>query len=296
MKNKLLIGLFALFSALNLASCDAEPLDPNIVVPDPNDPAETGTFQVKIDGQQYTALTTQAYISGGSILITALRANGDSFGFIVGGTTAGTYAANQNVLAFTQGGSEFGWEGTNPANSGENTGAITISEVNTANHTISGTFQFKGYWSDTTNTTVAPKEFTEGVFTNLPYTDQSPTGDTFTATIDGTAYNPADIFVTEVTAGQTSVISIAATSGNANLTIAVESDITTGNYPITGSLFTDHVQVMYANSTGAGGPATSGTVSITQKTATRIKGTFTATVAQGNNTFQITQGNFDVAY
>ncbi|MBD3580889.1 DUF6252 family protein [Flavobacterium selenitireducens] len=296
MKNKLLIGIFAMLSVLNLTSCDTEPIDPNIVVPDPTDPVEAGSFKVKIDGVQYTALATQAYISGGSILMTATRANGDSFGFIIGGTTEGTYAANQNILAFTQGGSEFGWEGTNPANAGENTGAITISSVNATTRTISGTFQFKGYWSDTTNTTVAPKEFTEGVFTNIPYTDQSPTGDTFTANVDGAAYDASDIFVTEAGSGGTNIISISAPSGNANLTVAVMSDITVGNYPITGSIATDDVQVMYMNTSGAGGPATSGAVNITQKTADRIRGTFTATVTSGSTTFQITQGNFDVAY
>jgi len=296
MRNKLLICLFAALSVFNFTACDTEPIDPNIVVPDPTEPVEDGNFQVKIDGTQYTALATQAYISGGSILMTATRANGDSFGFIIGGTTPGTYAANQNILAFTQNGSEYGWEASNPANVGQNTGSITISSVNTQNNTISGTFQFTGYWTDTTDTTVAPKEFTEGVFTNIPYTSENPSGDTFAATVNGVAFTPNDIFVTEAEAGGASTISISAPGSSGNFLVSVNSDITVGNYPITGSFIEDDVRVSYTTAGGAGGPATAGSVNITEKTATSVKGTFTATVTSGSDTFEITQGSFDVAY
>ncbi|NUY80038.1 hypothetical protein HUK80_03960 [Flavobacterium sp. MAH-1] len=296
MKNKLLIGLFAFFSVLNFTACDTEPIDPNIIVPDPVDPVEDGTFTAKIDGVQYTALTAEAFISGGAITIAAVRANGDNFAFVIGGNTAGTYAANQNILMFTQGQSESGWQSINPANPGENTGSVTISEVNTTNHTITGTFHFTGYWNG--DGTIEPKEFTEGEFT-VPYSDPSvnPNENTFTATIDGSPFNPTTINAQEASNGGISIISITALDQNGTMSVMLSSDVTVGNHPIaTGTVITDDVQVMYLTVGGSGGPAVSGNVNITQKTADHVKGTFTATIETASGNIQVTQGNFDVTY
>lgn len=303
MKNKLLIGLFAFFAVLNFSSCDVEPLDPNIVIPDPTDPTDPtdpdptdpGSFKVDFDGSTYTALTTQVYISEGSILLTALRANGDSFGFIIEGTDVGAYPANQNLLAFNPSGSEYGYWSVNPDAASENTGTITITEINTTDHTISGVFNFKGYWSNT-DETVAPKQFTNGVFTNLPYVEENPAGDTFSATVNGTAFNAGDILTSEVTSGSQTLISVAGQSGQSAITVSAVSGITAGTYPITGNVTADSVQVVYTDADGNGGVATSGAVVITQITADRIKGTFTATIVDGAETYQITGGSFDAAY
>lgn len=300
MKNKLLIGLFAFISVLNFTSCDVEPLDPNIIVPepsDPNDPEPTdpGTFKVDFDGSTYTALTTQVYLSESSIMLTALRANGDSFGFIVDATQIGAYPANQQLLAFNPAGSEYGYWSVNPDDATANTGTITITEINTTDHTISGTFNFTGYWSNT-DETVAPKQFTNGVFTDLPYVSDSPTNDSFTASIDGTAFTAGDVLTAETTVEGTSFISVAGQSAGTAITVSVKSGITTGSYTITGSPAADQVQVVFTNAAGNGGLATSGTVTVTQITADRVTGTFSATVVDGTETFQITNGTFDAAY
>ncbi|RZJ66618.1 MAG: hypothetical protein EOO50_08820 [Flavobacterium sp.] len=300
MKNKLLIGLFAFFTVLNFTACDVEPLDPNIIVPEPEDPNnpnpnDPGSFKVDFDGNTYTALTTQVFVSESSILLTALRANGDSFGFIIDATQIGAYPANENLLAFNPSGSQYGYWSINPEDDTANTGTITITEINTANHTISGTFNFTGYWSNT-DETVAPKQFTNGIFTNLPYVTDSPTGDTFTATVDGTAFTAGDILTAETSVGGMDFISVAGQSGETAITVSVKSDIDTGSYPITGSPNTDMVQVVFTNPDGNGGLATTGTVIITEITADRVKGTFTATVVDGTQTFQITNGTFDAAY
>ncbi|RZJ70127.1 DUF6252 family protein [Flavobacterium sp.] len=297
MTNKFLIAIMAFVSVFNIVSCDVEQLDP-AVIPDPSNPnpTENGSFQVKVDGTQYTALTAQGFIAGGAITIAATRANGDSFAFVIGGNTSGSYAANQNILMFTQSGSEDGWQSVNPTNPGENTGSVVISSVNTTNHTITGTFQFKGYWNGTGD--MAPKDFTEGTFT-VPYTDDlgGPSTNDFSALVDGTAFNATNVSAQESVNGSISVISIAGISQNATISVIVNSDITVGNHPIaTGSVITDGVQVMYLGAGGSGGPATSGSVNITQKTADHIKGTFTATIEGQTANYQITQGSFDVAY
>ncbi|RZJ31079.1 MAG: hypothetical protein EOO48_03150 [Flavobacterium sp.] len=309
MKKLQLLSLVALFfTAFQFSSCtgDVEPVDPAIVIPNPTDPggggngggSGSGVFKVDIDGTTYTATTTLVYITGGSIQLSAVRAAGDSFGFLLDGTTAGTYTALDNLLAYNQAGSEFGWAGFNPDNETENTGSLVITQVDQVNHTISGTFSFTGYWTDGDNASPpAPKHFTNGVFTNLPYTTSSPTGDTFYAKVNGVDFNQNDLLAVTTTINSTEFISIGAANANdEELTVSVKSSFGVGSHTITGSLATDGVQIMYTNSAGDEGQATSGSVSITEKTASRIKGTFSGVVTIGSTNYTITAGSFDAAY
>ncbi|MCY1241680.1 hypothetical protein D9M72_545960 [compost metagenome] len=82
-----------------------------------------------------------------------------------------------------------------------------------------------------------------------------------------------------------------------SITVSMRSNLTAGTYTITGNIATDVVQVNFKpESASFGTPATSGSVTIIEKTATRIKGTFTGTVVIGVVTYQITNGAFDVEY
>jgi hypothetical protein len=303
---KFLSAIIFLFVAVNFASCssDVEPIDPAIIInpenpdnPNPDNPVP-GQFKVDIDGTTYTTSTTLVYITGGSIQLTAIRPQGDSFGFLLGGTTAGTYAANgpNNLVSYTPAGSEYGYWGTNTDDENANTGSVIVTSVNSTNHTISGTFSYTGYWSDDTATGIAPKHFTNGSFTNLPYVTNSPTGDVFLAKINGTDFNQNDLLAITVEFGGIEFISIGAenAAGNA-MTVSVKSSLSPGTYTITGNVATDPVQLNYT--VGANDAyANAGTVTITEKTADRIKGTFTATVVIAGTTYQITAGSFDVAY
>ena len=299
-KINIIAVVLVLFTAVGFTSCsDLEPIDPAIdLTPDPVPNPEGGLFKVDFDGQTYTAAATTVYISGGSIVINALRANGDSFGIIVDGNTIGTYPANDNLLAYNPAGSEFAYVGNHPTDDTANTGTFTITSINSAEQTISGTFNFTGYWSDFTNTTVPPKQFTNGIFTNIPYTTDNPTGDSFSANINGAAFNDVDIFTATSGSGTSEFINISASDVADNaISIAVRSNLGVGSYDITGDFLNDVVRVSYnAASVGIGLPAMSGSVNITEKTTVRIKGTFNATVMTGSTTYQLTQGNFDVAY
>src|SRR5690606_29905967 len=122
----------------------------------------------------------------GSITINAMRPQGDNFGFMLNGITTGTYAGNDddNLIGYNAVGIENTFVSFNFDNPSEDTGAVVVTEINTVNQTISGTFQFKGYSEDDTGNTIS-KQFTNGVFTNLPYMTNNPTGDTFFAKING---------------------------------------------------------------------------------------------------------------
>jgi hypothetical protein len=297
MKNlKIISSFLLLWTAIIFTSCDNEPIDPAI---NPTDfvggnlgPA---LFKADFSGATWNATVSQAIISGNLMQIVGAKANGESFAFLIDGATLGTYPANVNILAFTPAGSEFGYWSTNINNATENTGSITISNINTTNKTISGTFSFKGYWSDNDVTAILPVQFTNGVFTNVPYISQQETNDTFFAKVNGSEFVDEDILVTEITAGTQQFISVAAQNAALNsMTVSVKSSLAAGTYTITGNSATDVVQASY-NINNTSYNAVSGTVKIISKTATRIKGTFSV-VTGGATPFTITEGAFDVAY
>jgi hypothetical protein len=304
MKNiKFLAGLFLLITAFS--SCEVEPIDSEIDLDDFNNPA-TGpaVFKADFSGSTWTAAVAQANITTDGIQIIGSKANGENFAFFVDATTTGTYPANQNFLTFTPAGSTYGYWSLNLANATENTGSITISNINTVAKTISGTFSFKGYWTDATTTSIIPVQFTDGVFTNVPYTtDNTPvTGDdTFFAKVDGVEFaeNQIDVALIEDATPMPipDQISIVGSKTNDDtVSINVNRNLGVGTYAITGVLSdTDVVRggsvmndVLYN--------AESGSITIISKTATRISGTFSMVVKNFTTsaTKTISEGAFDV--
>lgn len=297
MKNiKFLAGIFLIVTAFTFTSCDNEPIDPEINLDDfgggSNGPA---VFKADFGGATWVANGATAELSQNFVQIAGFKANGDAFLFLVEANGVGTYPANTNILAYTPAGSEYGYWSANPNDDTENTGSITITEINTTNQTISGTFNFKGYWSDTTSTGIIPVQFSNGVFTNIPYISQEQTGDTFNAIINGIQFNDVDIFALEIGINGQDYISIAGQDTNLNsVTVSVRNNLGTGTYSITGNTATDVVQAIYSLD-DVNYNAVSGSVTITSKTATRIKGTFNF-VTNGATPFTFTQGAFDVEY
>lgn len=297
MKNiKFLSALVVLFSAFTFTSCDNEPIDSAL---NPDDFGgggnATASFKADFNGATWTANSSQAVISGNLIQIAGIKSDGSTFGFFIEASTTGTYPANENLLAFNPAGSEYGYWATNVNNPTENTGSITITTIDTVNKKISGTFSFKGYWSNTDETGVLPIDFTNGVFTNVPYITMEETGDTFFAKVNGTEFVDVDILTTEIGVGSQEFISIAAQNSALDaITVSVRSDQGVGTYPITGNVATDVVQAIY-DFNDANYLAVSGTVTIQEKTATHIKGTFSF-VTNGATPFTISEGSFDVDY
>jgi len=293
---KLVVGISLLIGNFTLISCNNEPIDSAINLDDfgggNNGPS---VFKADFTGTTWTATTAQALISGNLISISGVKANGEGFGFLVEGNTTGTYPANTNLLAYTPAGSDYGYWSTNFDNPQENTGSITVTNINTTNKTISGTFNFKGYWSDTSVTSILPVQFTNGIFQNIPYITQAQTGDTFFAKVGGTEFVDVDILSTTISVGSQEFISIGAQNAALNsITVSVKSSLGTGTYPITGNATTDGVQAIYDfNDTNYN--ATTGSITVTLKTATRLKGTFNF-VTTGATPFIVTEGAFDVEY
>lgn len=263
--------------------------------PNPN-PTLTPVFKADFNGATWNATTYAAQVSPNFIQVAGLKSNGESFLFLVNSTGGvGTYPANDNIITYTPAGSEYGYWSSNIDDPEENTGSITITNINTVNKTISGTFNFKGYWSDSDVTTIPPVQFTNGVFTNIPYTDQVDSGDTFFAKVNGIEFVDVDLLVLELGIDGQDYYSIGVQNAALNsMTVSVRTNIGVGTYPMTGNSAVDVVQVIY-NLNDVDYRAVSGTVKITEKTATRLKGTFSG-VTNGATPFTITEGAFDVEY
>lgn len=284
-----------LFLLTLLTACVYEPID-GTVEPDPDSggTASSGVFKADFGGKTWTAKETQVVISGNFIEISAIKSNGEGFGFIIEASAEGTYAANINTLTFVPAGSEYGYWGLNDNNVDEDTGSITITSINKEKKTISGTFKFKGYWTDPDNPK-APIQFTKGVFTDLPYVTEDETDDVFLAKVEGTPFVKTDIFGMMVGLGTDEWIAIGAEDANMNkISISVKSNLVAGTYAITTNTLTDKVQASYEDVNDEY-KAVSGSVIITSISDDRIKGTFSFTT-NGTSTFHITEGSFDVAY
>jgi hypothetical protein len=297
MKNiKFLAAIFLIFTAFNFTSCENEPIDSAIDLDDFEPPTNGPTvFKADFGGETWTSTAAQALISGNFISIGATKADGSTFSFLVEANGVGTYPANTNILAYTPPGSEYGYWSVNFANEAQDTGSITITNINTANKTISGTFTFKGYWSDLDNTSIIPVDFTNGVFTNVPYITQTETGDTFFAKVGGIEFVDVDILtvITDIN-GQEFISVGAQTAGMDDMTISVRSSLAAGTYAISGDLAVDNVQAI-CTMNNVEQQAVSGSVTIISKTADHIKGTFQY-VTNGSAPFTVTEGAFDVDY
>jgi hypothetical protein len=320
-KFKLVSAVFILFAAFNFASCssDVEPIDPAIVIPDPEDPEnpenpiQTGNFHVDFDSQTYIATDVDVTLANGVLTINAIKGtppNIASFAMLVSVTpgVTGTYQANDNLLAYQtiSGSTITQFVGMNPDNLNADTGSITITEIDMTTHKISGTFHFVGYAEDNQGNLTGTKEFTNGVFDDLTFTSTTtpvvPSDDTFYAKVEGVEFVEDQIDVAEITqdppvAPLQPYISIAGSKVNDDaVLLGVHYNLTPGTYPITGIFSETDVVTGKCVIDGVLYGATSGSVTVISNNGTRIKGTFQfdAPNFEGTVTKHVTGGTFDV--
>jgi hypothetical protein len=300
-KHKILPLISVFCSFFLFISCENEPIDSALNLDDFNNGGGSNgngpaLFQARFSDAVWTATEAEAVISGNLITLGGQRPNGEGFAFIIQGIAVGTYPANVNLLTYTPANSEYGYWSTNFNNPAEDTGSITITNINTTNRTISGTFSYKGYWSDMTVTNILPIVFSEGRFENIPYITQAETNDSFFAKVDGAEFVDVDLLSTIIGINGEDYISIAGQNANLDaITVSVKSDLATGTYPLTGNVNDDLVQCIY-DFDNVSYNAVSGSVTIISKTADRIRGTFNCVVSDDTDDYIISEGAFDVAY
>ncbi|MES2412089.1 MAG: DUF6252 family protein [Bacteroidota bacterium] len=298
MKNiKLITGIFLILTAFTFTSCEIEPIDSAIDLDDFENPtAGPVVFKADFSGSTWNATTAQAVVSDNFITIAASKADGSTFAILVNATATGTYPANDNIVAYTPATSEFAYWSMNMENPSEDTGSVTITSINTTNHTVSGTFQYRGYWSDMTVTSIIPVDFTNGVFTNIPYIPNTETGDTFFAKVDGVEFVDTLLTGAEVGSGVETWLNVAAVDGALNdITVAFKKSMGAGTYVITGGT-SDNASCSFNSGSGIDYDGISGTLTITSLTTDRVKGTFSFVGSDGASTKTVSEGSFDVGY
>lgn len=312
MKKITFLSIFtALFAAFSFVSCDNEPVDPTLLQQVNNNNGNNGgggnggnqtnaVFKVDFGGQTWIANSTEAAMLPNSIQIAGLKTtNGQTFGFALNGTTVGTYDSTSNLIAYDPNNNSNGdvYWAVNPTNPSVSAGTVTITNIDTVNKKISGTFSFTGYWSDLSVSNIPPISFTNGIFTNIPYTigTSTPT-DFFSAKVDGTEFIEDQIDVTEVTGSgyPPSYSIVGSKTNNDTVGLRFSKTLGVGNYNFNGPFNQDLTATCTAN--GVLYNSDTGALTITEKTATRIKGTFSLVVKNPITlqTKNITQGSFDV--
>lgn len=291
--------VFTLLLAIGFTSCDSEPVDTELVggqtTPGTNTPAGPAVFKADFNNQTFTATTAMALKTEAFMTIQGIRGtNGEMFNIVIEGTTTGTY--NDALMTYDpNNASEYTYTNVNPDLDGaQEGGTVTITSINTVNKTISGTFSFTGYWSD--DSAMLPSiNFTNGTFSNVPYTDQGTPGtgttDYLKATVNGQAIDYSNNIITAIAGSPEATLSINGTTSNGNkLNLYIKESLAVGSYPISGG-FLDDVRAEVINSTGEY-DATAGTLMIISKQNNTITGTFQ--FEAGSVT--VTNGSFRIEY
>ncbi|SHH06280.1 hypothetical protein SAMN05443549_11419 [Flavobacterium fluvii] len=300
-----------------LNSCEEiEPLDPALIANSNINPGTTsGVFKVDFDGKSFVANTVQAIVNDNYIAISGLKtSSGELIQIALPApyNKVGTYtwknigAAGIMVLAYIPSNGTEPYT-ADPKDTGgasdfsgyTDTASITISKIDVANKKISGTFQFTGVkFKDLAGTSIETKVFTNGSFTEIPFTDDNQVADTdtFYAKLDGTEFAENSIDVVSVSSsGVNPYYSIVGKKTNGdNIGISIAKSLSAGTYQFAGA-FGPQVNascllggVIYNGDTGS--------VTISSKTATHLIGTFNVVVKNfiTGTTKTISSGAFSV--
>lgn len=299
MKNtKILSALLILFAAFGIISCDSEPVDPVFLDnwEENNNNPEGGSFQVNIDGQQFTASVAQAAFEQGVLNISggSTSTTGSVVSLTALGSQEGTYTNQQASIMYIPNISEQSFYTNIDINAepGNNyNGSIIITDIDTVNKTVSGTFSGTVYWN-MPGEEMEPVVLTGGTFTDVPYTGSptpvtNPDDEYFTAVVDGVEKDFTNIQAAP-TGDNLQIIGLLL-SGEA-IQMLVDADITPGTYQFGSASAT---MIAYQNLSDAY-PFDEGSLTITNNSDGFITGTFSFTGTNfDDETIEVT-GEFNV--
>lgn len=153
MKLRTLMGLFIIFS-ITIMSCS----DSDTALP-------IGSMEAKIDGTNWKALTRVTIHQDTIFNIMGTSANGDVLNIIILADTEGTYNLDVSITGLDAKISGF-YKPTSGDNYIVKSGTVKLTDVNSGDKKISGTFDLEV--STIEGTTL---QITDGKFSNLKYTD-----------------------------------------------------------------------------------------------------------------------------
>jgi hypothetical protein len=297
---RIVIGLLLIVLCFGSDSCQKEfvisGIDSTLITPPGS---VSGNFTAKIDGGQFVAdkatgatralnviaITGQA--SDGQLIVLRVADSGVHIYTleINSAANAGVYSKDNGIAYTTNGGNSATQSG----------GTLSITSIDTANKTLSGTFSIKVYRPiDSTQ-----KNITEGVFNNISYGSLAipPANslDTFRVKIDGVQFPVFSI----VGISAFNMVDLSASDQLVSKTVglSITSSVTLGSYTFT--LFgPDYIGQYNVDSSFLA--AESGTLTILEHNTTtkRIRGNFNfhASELLGTKVSELTEGYFSVVY
>lgn len=300
-KIKLLSVIMLLFAAAGLISCETEQIDQNLLNGQQNGGNNTApaSFKVDFSNETYTASTAQAQVQGTNMAIIGARGTaGEVVSLTIpGGVATGTY--NTATMMYVPSATGGGFYSNTNFETGATNGSVTITNINTTAKTVSGTFNFTGYYSSPTQN-LPNVAFTNGSFTNVPYTGtipgtNPPTNPTqeeyYKATVNGTVMDFSDDIQIITSGGFMNLMGI---DGSNSISITVNESNGVGTYEFSSSPFPGPT-AFYSNGMGIF-TSQSGTLTIISKQNGWIKGTFSFTGGTAPDVFEVTNGEFNIEY
>jgi Family of unknown function (DUF6252) len=316
--------LFALL-AFTFSACENEPLEGQFVTDDGDVSAENGQFIAKIDGVTFLAETTNNVYDpdSGILIISGAKQDGESIVIVINNAAVGTF--DLTTLVGTSNSGSYFPAGVvlNPYLSigvGGGSGELTITEFDTDNLTVSGTFSIIGVRPqlDNDGNPVLDGEgnivyesvtISEGSFNAIPLTiDTSGGGDpesAFFALVNGTEFEDISFTAEQVVVGGEPMLNLIATNeAGATIRIDIPEGLGVGTFNFVDPI-SDGTKLIAVYNDGGGNTLTSESGSITITEFGTVTGQLAATFMfvgtdpldpSNTTTVQVTEGDFNIDY
>lgn len=253
----------------------------------------SGAMTAKVDGTAWTANTAGASIVNGVMNITGIGGDGSTITMTIQADQEGTYALDfggQNAGVYMKSGANNSFLSNAHADAG---GTVTVTSINSANKTMSGTFSYEGYHP----TDMIFINITEGQFTDIPYTTDVGGGsnNSLSADIDGSSWT-ATAVNGAVALGRLTIVG-SDNQGVVSVSVSMPEDVAVGTYDLT--FLGDYIG-QYNKFSTEFLSSDDGKLNITKhdKSGKKIEGTFNFNASDFNGTLNsaITNGSFVVSY
>ena len=282
------LGILSLAAIFILSSCKKKEEEQ----PPTNNPTtntSSALMKATKDGSAWQATTVGATIMNGKIVVTGMTST-DTLTLSLEGDTVGTYGCYSSSLSAAA----YGNGGTYDliTNQSQTGGQVIVTEINTTDSTVSGTFSFTVECIFNQTSAV----FEDGVFTNIPFTSTLPgtPNNHMSVDVDGSTFTPTTITTSDYYG---TLIMNGTTDGNEAIGVTVPDNSTAGTYS-TSSFGSYRIQYNVDQSTYLS--VDGGTITITENDVNNkhITGTFSGTASNtgGTITRVLTNGSFDVYY
>jgi hypothetical protein len=193
-------------------------------------------FEALISGIQWTAAPSSdtAYTQNGTISLYGVNNLNQSLSINLNGTTTGIYQLNSTTVSigvYVDGnsGNPNPFSTDQSLDTSQAGGEVTVSEIDTVNNTISGSFQLNVFRS----ADGLQKTLSQGQFSKIPYiasTAEPGNADTMYAQIDSANWVALNI-IADASSGQY-IITGSTQNGTVSVSLTMPNNITPGSYTL----------------------------------------------------------------